>query len=376
MTTKINYFTIVIVFFPILMGYNIFNINLGVLLYFIGILVLFVENLITRKKFYVYTPLLFFGLFGLLNEFFVLLIGTRNVMSWGWIQFFVINISLSIFLKSNFKYQIGKKLIRNIAIISIIYLLIQNIVYIFFHIYLSGMINFVPNVLSDINFFDGYRFCSFFVEPSIFGIFNIIVLLLYYKKNCSTKDYMLYLFITIGIFVSKTLTGILLVVLFWIYVMFKNIKFVFSLKYMIVIFFLLYLLLFSPVSNFVSSHIFGIQNDFINSSTWNRISSYFSFSLDLNNSIIGTGYIDNLTTYSDKFLPGILRLIIYWGLCGFVFVFANWGYQFNILNTNGKLLLLIVIIISFFADSIFGIQSLIFYPWIISNECEANNDIC
>lgn len=131
--------------------------------------------------------------------------------------------SIIFFGKKYFDVEFGYKLYKTIAIAATVWLIAQTISMSIFHKFLPGYLNFLPireDLRTDINYINYpkfYRARSFFQEPAHYAqyILGTIALTMFDRKNKS-RNLFLVLFLTFGILLSGSSTGILVCFIQWL----------------------------------------------------------------------------------------------------------------------------------------------------------------
>jgi hypothetical protein len=286
------------------------------------------------------------------------------------------------FIKTKFNINIALNILKYTAIFATIYLIIQTVLVKYFGYYLPGTIPFFDTVVDKFNneiIGSGLaiRPRSIFSEPAVYADFvskYLIIDLFLYKKN-KIKAYIPNLFVTIGLLLSGSSTGYLLLILIWTLFLTSNFFKKITLKKVIGMQFLILLI---PIIIFLISNtdffITAYEHLIYHKSYQGRLNNYllvFNLSNSSNlQALFGNGFLPQ-----EFFLPGIPRLFFYFGISGI----AIWSIVYLLIwresRTVSRLLLFLMLLTSIFGDALFGISYLLYYPFIIGlNSCRNRLD--
>jgi hypothetical protein len=192
---------------------------------------------------------------------------------------------------------------------------------------------------------DKYRVRSIFGEPAHYCQYVLLglVISLFYN-NSNFKINAISIFLTIGIFLSVSNTGILVSALIWVLFLFEKIKynpvnlircFIFTAGSGIVIFFLM------------QTPFYQIFQKRLDYSTEGRFSAY-SYLLDIltyspDRVLLGSGMDSSLTDY---YMSGYVKMVCYFGIIGFILYSVINFYLFIKVDRLGKVALFIFFILN------------------------------
>lgn len=277
-----------------------------------------------------------------------------------------------IFVKEYFDMSYGYEIMKNIAIFSTIYIIMQSILLETVGYYLPGTLPFFHTVIDEFNV--GAMNASFAVRPrSIFtepsGYANFIIMFLvvdlFQFKKTYGKDYFVNIFVTIGIILANSTTGYLLSLWVWMLYFIRLYSHKLTKRKIKIAIFLLLLIplilgilykagIFNTVINHTTS-VGGLNGRIQNYKLAFDISGLSNFEF-----LFGRGMMD--TNY---YIPGIPRLFYYFGLVGMILWFVVYVAIWVRSNQIQRTVLLLMLINSFFGDSIFGKSYLVYYPIMI-----------
>ena len=70
----------------------------------------------------------------------------------------------------------------------------------------------------------------------------------------------------------------------------------------------------------------------------------------------------------DFFLPGLIKFLYFYGLIGTTAFITLNAVLYRDLNTIGRKIIMLILVMSLFSNAILGVQPIIFYPLIFANE--------
>lgn len=281
--------------------------------------------------------------------------------------------------KNHFVFDFGKKLLVVISVIATAYLFIQLILS-FAGVYVEGGIPFlnkyafredVAGYVEDVAEYGlNYRPRSFFEEPAHFCQYTIVAvaILLFDQSKLFNKKSLFVVLLALGIIFSMSLLGwVALIFAFLMYFFFlvKNHKNLMT---------MLFVILIVPIVLAVLWNTTSVQNvivdKFLNQSVTSdarfegvsvvqEMLAERGFVLFFGNGLIATG------TYYN----GVTRLIVSFGLLGLSIAILIYAFSFRKYkkNTLSKVLLLLLFILSFGSEIIFGKYILIYLAFLNSN---------
>lgn len=386
------FFTFIILILPIVNVYQspIPAITMGDVLLFISMLLLAITySKNNNRKIKIFVPLIFYVIFILLQFFaFSILKGDNFYFYNSFLQTFhyIFYLFFGIFyLKSNFLNKKGFRIFKFIGLFSTIFLIIQEIFLRLFNFYIPGNLPFLKLTNESLDEFNKnassvteflIRPRSIFPEPAHYAQYILVILsIILGKKNSNKNDYLLASFFTLGILISRSSTGMFLMIMIWLFHFLiklsnKKIKFKFNSIFNI-IFLIPILILMIVNSSFFNDFINRfVSNDGLGQSAVSRFEAYNQIfnNLKFTNTltvIFGNGMLDNI--YNNIYLPGFARLFTYFGLIGIVIIFFIYSYLLKNVKKEKFFLVILMILINLGGDSIFGPSMLIFLPFILTS---------
>lgn len=246
-----------------------------------------------------------------------------------------------------------------LAMLSSFLLILQYICIHMFNIYIPGVIKFLP--LTDTTLIDYgltlnsqvyKRVMSCFGEPSHFAIYVLgALIILLFSANLTKKSMLKASFITLAIFLSTSITGVLLVIFIWILFIKKQVKLQFNNLLLIsMLFFMIFIPYFkSQSASYVRDPAIFIRQ------MMGRIPGYEYVLDDFRNDklqyLLGHGMHD---IGERVYLAGYPRLFYYYGITGsFIFVIC-YVFLYKRKNEIGNYILLSISILSIGTEMIFG----------------------
>lgn len=383
-----SFFCLLLSLVPILNGYSsgIGSFSLGMLVF--SIIVFFVTiNFIViggskKNSFNVFLPifLTLIFIFSSLVSYLTIDYYSKPVLSVvfaAWLKRLIWGISI-VSIPTFIKYSKLCKALKVIAVISTVYLIIQNVFFYILKIPLPNIIEYGflrPNYdyysssgnLSLVGT-SQYRPSSFFAEPAFYGYFIILVLsTIMLGHKVKRADVGLSLFLSLGIVLSTSSGGMYILALIWVFYFIKrfksNVKTAKSIlfAFIIIVFLILFILLFNNLNILQNYGTFGevLYKALNKVSSWN-INSRLGRSFDKlaylsgRNLFFGVGIGCNdyfLAAYSSEgYVNGIVELILQNGIFGLFLFFL---YLF-ILFFNSKDFLIRALIIIYIIDGLYS----------------------
>lgn len=284
------------------------------------------------------------------------------------------------FVKQYFDIEFGIKVLKITAVVSSIYIIAQSVLISTVGFYLPGTLPFIETIVDKFNETAAatgvdIRPRSFFSEPSAYGVYialYLIIDLFSGKKRMKLDEFTPNIIATIGLLLSRSSTSYLLGIAIWaswglnIYLRspLRNKGKLLLVSVMIIPILLYYVIQTRSFGIFVE-HTFGSGNGTLGIGVMNRISNYnFAFSIEGISTfeiLFGQGMKD-----LEYYLPGIPRMYYYFGIVGSLIWCSIYIYIYCFSNWAQRRVLLLMIGISFFGDSLFGISYLIYFPFIIT----------
>lgn len=215
---------------------------------------------------------------------------------------------------------------KKIVIFCTVLMYIQTICYRLFNIAIPGVLQFLSltddslyDYLYVINHHNSRRCMSVFAEPSHYAIYvlPLILVLLYKWKKFAKHPLALLLFVSGGIIISATFTGILgLLCCFLIYCAYEFFRTKVNIQRVLLFIGLVFCALFIFRIPFIKSYIFN--NDIFSRQSSGRFSGYgYIFALKQNviQVLFGNG-MNDIGKFEDLYLAGWPRLYYYYGFLG------------------------------------------------------------
>lgn len=375
-------FTVLCVITPIITIYNLNGILIQDILFLILSPLMFFTILKGAKNKILYIPLIFPLIYVILQLCILVIFKNTEIslLATNTLHYIFYLTLTILFVRSFFDIELAMKVYKFICIFSTLYAFLQFFLATLFNYYLPGTLPFFETIVDDYNKvaisnIEAFRPRSIFGEPAGFGIYVSVFLAinLFKKEKITSKEYLLYITITLGVIITRTSTGILLCILLW------AIKLIIHLKhnmkkgfgFIIFVFFgvsispvLLNIIMKTDTYSMIVEHLFGSEGETLGFGTLNRIGNYsYVFSKSNNTTfelLFGHGMKD-LVVYN----PGIPRLFFYFGIVGALVWSISYIHIFFHAKWIQRRVLLLMILIAFFSDSLFGIQPTIYFPFII-----------
>jgi hypothetical protein len=284
-----------------------------------------------------------------------------------------------VFIKKYFNIQYAFKVLKFTSIFAGVYIIIQWFLIKSLDYYLPGTLPFFDTVVDEFNntiMNSGQiiRPRSIFSEPAAYGGYIAIFLIidLFTDKKHHMKNYIWNIIVTIGLAITKSTTSYLLGFIIWGAWYLKKLSaksFDKKMKYLIsfvILFPIIYIVLRETGSlQFLIQRTIGNGIGEFGSSLQNRIgnNNYNYYFNDMNTLAVlfGRGM-----TEIEYFIPGNARLLYYFGVIGSLIWLIMYNSIFWKTNWVQRSLLILMLVESIFGDSLFGINWLIFFPYIIN----------
>ncbi len=282
------------------------------------------------------------------------------------INFIFVLFILSVIVPNIYDKNLATRMLLTISLISSMFLIFQYVFLHVFNLYISGQLFFLEHKVSVMGH---VRPFSLFSEPSAFGFFNAFGLSIALNSEKMKKRNLIVSIISLAMLLSLSTTSIGLLILVWLRwktprISFRKIK-ISGLFYLILVILLLIMGLQLNIFDTIYEHSFkGLFSGAYAGGLKGRIGnlSYaWQYHSNIVNVFFGAGVVD-----LDMFLPAIARIYVYYGLIGYL-VFGVFFARFFMYSSKFyRTFILIPLISSFFSDSIFGIQMLLYMPLVIS----------
>lgn len=374
-----EHFTLLTVLTPILMMYRLGPLPLitWLMLFIVSEYIVFCIKCPDMAKCRVHVPLLLFFLYSLVVSLFRLL--GKEFVNFDFNAFLNYHFSLCIALifgSTWFDYKDAYLWIRKVSVFSTIYIYLQSFVYKATGYVLSGFIPFLQTDYMEsaekVRLGVAYRPTSVFAEPAGYGTFIALFILLYIDTE--KKQSLPFLaFLIFGIALSQSSAGMILVgYIFLMDFLSKMRSGRLERKYMW--FFVMALIGFGILYqmgyiDLVVNHLFDKQNGNIvmASGLTQRVGSNEIVLNELKKStqslLFGVGFRN-----CDFFLPGLIKFLYFYGLIGTTAFITLNAVLYRDLNTIGRKIIMLILVMSLFSNAILGVQPIIFYPLIFANE--------
>ena len=322
--------TITIVLSPVLLLYSFLKLPItffDIFSFFSVLFLLFIKNYYrdnNKPLFSFYKPIIPFLIYVVLIGLLGVLFDLSSVFRVIRYTFFLFIIAF--FLRDSFCKKFAIQVIRYFSIFATIWLILQFVFAKVFHFYLTG---FIPGLtLIDENLYRiasdvdsvSFRPRSFFQEPASYAVYIVFASFLEIKNsNLKLINILCFSFFGLGIVLSLSTLGIVCFafLIIWKLVCFYRKTEKFKSKALIIFFFILSIVasvLFLLLTNYCNKLMSKLlsYNSFM--ARFSGYSSIFSFNslFDFFQSIIGHGMTSN-----DIYLPGLARVLFYFGLPGY-----------------------------------------------------------
>lgn len=379
--------TILLVLYPMI---SVYNSPVGTLCLadtmLIMVLPLAIIKLFSVKYVRINKILLFFTVFVIANFVIVMITITQEPLRIlrNQAHFALVLTILTIIVPNFFDGAFGIKLLCYSSYISSVYLLLQIGCNHIFNVYLKAHVSFLQANISE----NGHiRPFAFFSEPATFGFYNAVGLatILMIRPFEEKKNKVIAMITSLAMLLSLSTTAVALLVIIWIWYLFKSGKLCGknqTIKKSTILIILIMVILFIIADSkihiiaFIYEHVVPVEGQKMAGGVSGRLGNIKSIGVDYSISqlskIIGLGMID-----LKAFIPGIARVYVYFGYIGCGVVGCIFLMLFQSAGSYGKLLLLLAISNSFFADSIFGLAMFGYIQYVICDVSIANkNRIC
>ncbi|QGS37382.1 hypothetical protein FOB80_07790 [Aerococcus viridans] len=390
MSTKVSFsdkiFTLSILLLPILNVYLV-GVPLGDLLIFMGLVLVSLSNKtihskISKSSFYLTILLIIhFLIYSFIQDNYF----KESILNY---LHLIFHLSvLTFFVKSHFHFEFAIKAMKNISIFSTVYILIQGIVLKLFNVYIPGHLSFLQltnerisefNVLASDKYYQSQvviRPRSIFEEPAHYAMYIVIFLAIYLVVEKNKKKLNRTLgFLTMGVIVSNSSTGLILLTILWIYFLFSRFKENgYKINYYLFIFIILSIPFLILILNNSGDYLYAITRLFdskgVSISVINRVGGYFEMKNSLSRFSIfelfsGKGFTDNLDISS--YLPGYGSLFYYFGLMGSLIYFRYLYTNYRNAANNSSLLIVVILILNFTSDTIFTVFLILSMSFLIT----------
>lgn len=265
-----------------------------------------------------------------------------------------------------------RKIIIASSLFATVVLIVENMVYRLFGVYIPGFIPSMPLLCEEaINeqvkniYIMGGRPFSFFSEPSAYGMYVGLCLVLVMLIPGRDDHFFIRWFLTGGLILSGSTTGLSSVLVVYAVVFIKrlmhhNMRF-FVKEYLFAITLLplgIYILL---SSSSVQSMIIRIING---GSSYDRIEGYkvFGIKYSIEEILFGHGMNDNI---EDFFMSSFPRLYYYWGILGIIIISGLLIWLFKRIDRESKIVFLFVLFLNIATGWSWGQFNLVSYALVV-----------
>lgn len=289
--------------------------------------------------------------------------------------------------KNHFVFDFGKKLLVIVSLLATAYLFVQLLLS-FGGVYVEGGIPFltkyafredVAGYVEDVAKYGlNYRPRSFFEEPAHFCQYTIVAvaLLMFDENTMFNKKTLFVVFLALGIIFSMSLLGwvaLLLIFLMWFFFSVKNRKYLLTMSFVIIV---------APIVLAVLWNTTSVQNVIADKFLDQNVTSDARFAgISIIQEMLVDGefvlFFGNGLVATDTYYNGALRLIFSFGLLGILitilmFICSMRKYKNNLLS---RVLLLLLFILSFGSEIIFGKYILIYLAFLEMNLVSENHQV-
>ena len=278
--------------------------------------------------------------------------------------------------KKYFNIKYGYKVYVTMALLFSGYIIIQFISFYQFEIILPetffGLPSYALKVSTEEYFrkkYLLYRPRSVFLEPSHFAVFNIIALYIVLNSHIVkfSNKYKKGIFLTIGIVISGSSTGIILLPICWFKQLIKLLKRM-DMKTLVAFISLLLVMIRMIYTGYFQQTIARVwtSEGFRGNAVQGRFGKFkilFEENIPIMKKIFGQGFGINVGYY----LPSFGTLYLYLGIMGLIVFFLVIAYQYFNSIQEIKEIILLILIIFFGTNGLFGISIVLFFPIIFSD---------
>jgi len=383
-----KFFTICMVFSPLLMMYHIPSFSsitfLDVALVSFVIIILIAKMTVKKPRieidnfFFELLPFLIYILF----QFFVLAVfkfDRHQIIDIGLrtFRYAFYLIIIIFFTKKYFIYDLGLTLFKGFVIFAASYFFIQLFLLRNFNFYLKGYFPFLPVVREELIVFSERaannswtRVRSIFGEISQFSIVATGYLCISLFKENSFNEIRVQLLITVALLLSVSSLGVLSTIAIWmVWIIFRILKFknIQERNFLL----LVLMIVISVFAFIVFSHNFHLFASRLDVSTFNRFEGYYDYYNDIRiisifEFIFGIGMdLENL----DAWYSSIAKIIYFFGIGGFIFFVLSLFMTYYYLHSRERLSSIILfsyfILLSLGTEVFISNFILLYFPFIL-----------
>lgn len=372
-------FTILLIIFPILYMYQtpILTLTVADVLLIILIPFLLIDMARKKIKISIYKPLGIVVLYIILQTLIIILLSNDsniNSIIFSICRLLLYYTVLTVFTKTYFDIEFGIKIYKKVAIFVCCFLFLQIICEKLFGFYIPGTIPGLPvsEALTEYNeqksAGNPARLRSLFAEPAHFSTYvSLIFAIDLLKENKINKRIIIY---TLGLLLSGSSTGIFMVAIIYAIYFIKNMK-SFSKRTIINITVVMALIaIILPMYMQTESFKIFFERTFVNenSSIDGRFENYGMVLEETNtiNLIFGRGTFAEI----DGYIPALPRIYFYYGIIGMIYFIIRSARNFIKLKGTQFASWLVLFILIFPTELIFGYLIMVYMPFIIKGENE------
>ena len=361
-------YTILIVIYVPLSIYStgINGISIADLLLLILSVMLIIDT-IRKKKLKIFIPFFVFSIYLIINLFF-LDMNIENILKT--CRFLYYLLVVSIFSSKYFNFELGIKVYKYVSIFAVFYIIIQFTLMKTIGYYLPGYIPFLKINRTELVEFSSsiyskaqLRVRSIFTEPSQFAEYVAVCLacILLIKNNEKNK-LPVAIFLTLGLIISTSSTGIILAAVVWTIYFFSKLKTKITKKKLILFLTILiiaaiYLKNSSAFSTFIERINTGYSQD-------NRFNGYELILNEVSSNNINILFGAGMNSY-DEYLAGWARMIYYFGIIGTLIYIVSLLILIN-KNKETRIIGLIALLMGTTSAALLGDKSLLLLSIIIA----------
>lgn len=347
-----KFFTAVVITYPFvsLYGINVSTISVADVLLAVSLFILAFINILQTRRINILYPFLIFFSYIVICSLFILPMqhDFMNILL-RTVRYLYLLLALIFFVKSNFVFEYGKKLLLFFSILATLLIIIQACFLYLKGVYIQGYLPGLPILREELTTFADYmqnyeldiRPRSFFGEPAHYAVYEVCGLsLVLFSEKHNRRFWLMSVFMTFGILISVSSTGILCAMVLWAIFVFKNKK---SSWIVIPCMLLIGSIIYS--TSFVQLFLDRIEEG---KSAAGRFDGYMYLlsnidELSFTEFIFGQGMYD--PTLYPEYLAGYARLFVCFGLLGVVlFLFAIFSLYRRQLQLSNILLILFLIL--------------------------------
>ena len=368
-------FTILLIIFPILYMYQtpILTLTVSDVLLITIIPFLLIDMARRKIKISIYKPLGIIVLYIIMQTLIIILLSndsSTNPIIFSILRLLLYYSVLMLFGRTYFDIDLGIKFYRKVAIFVCCFLFLQIIFEQFFNFYIPGTIPGLPisEAMTEYNAQktagNSARLRSLFAEPAHFATYvSLIFAIDLLNENKINKRILIY---TLGLLLSGSSTGIFMVAIIYTVYFFKNIK-SFSKRTLINISVIIALIaIILPL--YIQTDPFEIfyERTFLNenSSIDGRFGNYGLVLKETNtaNMLFGRGTFAEI----DDYIPALPRIYYYYGLIGIIYFGIRTINNFIKLKGTQFASWLVLVILIFPTEFIFGYLIMVYMPFIMN----------